>query len=535
MRVLSLFAGIGGFDIGLEAAGFQTVAFCEIEPYCQAVLAKHWPGVPIYDDIRTLTADTLRRDGIVIDAICGGFPCQDLSYAGKRAGIQGARSGLWSEYRRLIGELRPRFAIMENVPGLLSLGMGTVLGDLSALGYSCFYDCIPAAAVGAPHRRDRVWIIAWRNDFGSCEIIRGDAKLQSLWKDVSAASGRGEVEPWSVLLGEMRERGTIRSSSGDACLCQKFVLGQSNDAAGDSGGNFNRVEAREEGACCPRSSDKTATQAAKPKHEVTGDILQTGHDKEGGGCSSSQLPGDGRQAGKSCGCIEAEAWKIAPAIRDYISIALQGWAGEVRPREWVHDHGNTEQLDEGRVNGGETLQNGTVVTAVQCEKERIMAHAQSERRGEAGRDFQRPEERPASGGEVLADTNNAGLEGRQREVVRERAGERIVVAGGASVRHPSSARLPDGAIVTLGQSRAVTELERPDWWQSQSILGRVADGFSSALDGSPWLEEPEGIPRVSTGVENRPSRLKALGNAVVPQVAELIGRAIMKGLGYGQA
>jgi len=162
LRVLDLFSGIGGFSLGLErTGGFETVAFCEIEDYPRRVLAKHWPGVPIYDDVRTLTADALERDGIAVDVICGGFPCQDISFAGKRAGLQGQRSGLWSEYARLIGELRPRFVIVENVPGLLNLGMGTVLGDLSALGYDATWDCIPAAAVGAPHRRDRVWIVAY--------------------------------------------------------------------------------------------------------------------------------------------------------------------------------------------------------------------------------------------------------------------------------------------------------------------------------------------------------------------------------------
>lgn len=160
MRVLDLFSGIGGFSLGLERAGMQTVAFCEIEPYCRTVLARHWPGVKIYEDIRTLTADALERDGIAVDAICGGFPCQDLSHAGKRAGLEGERSGLWGEYRRLIGELRPKFVIVENVPGLLSLGMGTVLGDLAALGYDAVWDCIPASALCAPHRRDRVWIVA---------------------------------------------------------------------------------------------------------------------------------------------------------------------------------------------------------------------------------------------------------------------------------------------------------------------------------------------------------------------------------------
>jgi site-specific DNA-cytosine methylase len=120
VRVLDLFAGIGGFSLGLERAGFETVAFCEIEPYAQKVLAKHWPGVPIYDDVREITAERLAGDGIGVDVITGGFPCQDISVAGKQAGIEGERSGLWSEVARLIGELRPRYAILENVTALIS-------------------------------------------------------------------------------------------------------------------------------------------------------------------------------------------------------------------------------------------------------------------------------------------------------------------------------------------------------------------------------------------------------------------------------
>jgi DNA (cytosine-5)-methyltransferase 1 len=159
-RVLDLFSGIGGFSLGLERAGMQTVAFCEIEPFCRRVLAKHWPGVPIYDDVRTLTAARLAADGIGVDVICGGFPCQDVSSAGDKAGIAGIRSGLWAEYARLILELRPGSVVVENVSDLLYRGLGTVLGDLAALGYDAEWHCIPASHVGLPQPRDRIWIVA---------------------------------------------------------------------------------------------------------------------------------------------------------------------------------------------------------------------------------------------------------------------------------------------------------------------------------------------------------------------------------------
>ncbi len=161
LRVLSLFAGIGGFDLGLErTGGFETVAFCEIDARARRVLAKHWPEVPIYDDVRSLDAARLADDGIAVDAIVGGFPCQDISTHGLRAGLGGERSGLWFEMARLIGELRPSFVIVENVAELLANGFSDVLGSLASLGYDAEWDCIPAGTIGAPHLRDRVWVVA---------------------------------------------------------------------------------------------------------------------------------------------------------------------------------------------------------------------------------------------------------------------------------------------------------------------------------------------------------------------------------------
>jgi DNA (cytosine-5)-methyltransferase 1 len=158
LRVGSLFSGIGGFDLGLErTGGFRTAWFCEQDEFCQRVLARHWPGVPCHPDITALTGDAAGP----VDVLCGGFPCQDLSYAGLGAGLAGARSGLWSEYARLIGELGPRYIVVENVSALLARGLGTVLADLAALGYDAEWDCIPASAVGAPHRRDRIWLVAY--------------------------------------------------------------------------------------------------------------------------------------------------------------------------------------------------------------------------------------------------------------------------------------------------------------------------------------------------------------------------------------
>ena len=198
MRVLDLFAGIGGFTLGLERAGFETAAFCEIDPYAQKVLAKHWPGVPIYDDVRTITAERLASDGIGVDVITGGFPCQDISTAGKQAGIQdGTRSGLWSECARLLGELRPQYAIFENVTNLLNGERGAwfkrVLWDISKVGYDAEWHCIPASELGANHHRDRVWIVAYpisQRQQGQGEHVKPMlAEAIKNWQAINAESG----------------------------------------------------------------------------------------------------------------------------------------------------------------------------------------------------------------------------------------------------------------------------------------------------------------------------------------------------------
>lgn len=160
-RVLDLFSGIGGFSLGLERAGFETVAFCEQDGFACRVLRKHWPTVPIFEDVRTLSRKRLKSHGIEPEIICGGFPCQDISSAGKGAGLAGKRSGLWSEFHRLIREIRPSYAIVENVPALRSRGLDRVLGDLASIGYDTRWECLPASAFGALHRRDRIWIVAY--------------------------------------------------------------------------------------------------------------------------------------------------------------------------------------------------------------------------------------------------------------------------------------------------------------------------------------------------------------------------------------
>lgn len=166
LRVLDLFSGFGGFSVGLEAAGMRTTAFCEVSATCRHLLSAHWPEVPQYDDVQTLTGTQLAADGVGVDVMCGGFPCQDISVANTKAkGIDGARSGLWREYDRLIGEVRPRVVIVENSTMLLGRGLGRVLGDLASRGYDAVWDRFRGFEFGSPIHRDRLYILA----FSMCE------------------------------------------------------------------------------------------------------------------------------------------------------------------------------------------------------------------------------------------------------------------------------------------------------------------------------------------------------------------------------
>jgi DNA (cytosine-5)-methyltransferase 1 len=187
----SLFTGIGGFDLGLERAGWTCRWQVEVDPFCQRVLAKHWPAVARYGDIRTLDLERIER----VDLICGGFPCQSVSVAGKRLAQDDPR-WLWPEFARVVRALRPRYVLVENVPGLLVRGLGDVLGDLAALGYDAEWECISAADVGAPHLRNRVWIVGYRQEFGAPRAISDTERDRLRFK--RQRDGQQYCEPWAA-------------------------------------------------------------------------------------------------------------------------------------------------------------------------------------------------------------------------------------------------------------------------------------------------------------------------------------------------
>lgn len=244
----SLFSGIGGFELGFERTGkIQTIWQVEIDAYCRRVLAKHWPTVQRFADIRECCGHSAENPRWryhsefcdkkyrlpYADILCGGFPCQDISNAGKRAGIGGERSGLWSEYARIIRELRPRYVVVENVAALLGRGMERVLGDLAACGYDAEWQSIRASDVGAPHRRERIWIVAYPQRSGIREQsilgaeCGGAAIPQFNRKDV-ADSSESRFAPWPCGADVAREREGRLSE----------LDGRNSDVSNTNGGRF---------------------------------------------------------------------------------------------------------------------------------------------------------------------------------------------------------------------------------------------------------------------------------------------------------
>jgi DNA (cytosine-5)-methyltransferase 1 len=246
MKVLDLFSGIGGFSLGLERAGMETLAFCEIGKFQREVLRQHWPSVPIYEDIKQLTIEDIIHDtGHKPEVICGGFPCQPFSVAGKRKGIEDPRS-LWHEMFRLVQECKPTWVIGENVANFTNMALEDALLDLEGEGYETQSIIIPASAVNAPHRRNRIWIIAHSNSSGwgkgNEEVERGSTEqsdssdIQSSQDDTYSCLDRLQrcseesLSGFQYIQGELIRSGEVLGIKSDSC--EPGILGICNGFPG---------------------------------------------------------------------------------------------------------------------------------------------------------------------------------------------------------------------------------------------------------------------------------------------------------------
>ena len=247
-----LFAGIGGMSLGLERAGLTVRWQVEVEPYCENVLARHWPAVLRRRDVRFAGAATLPP----VDLIAGGFPCQDVSAAGRGVGLAGHRSGLWREFARIVRELRPSWVLVENVPALRGRGADRVLGDLEATGYATWPLVVGARHVGAPHRRDRVWIVGRLADASG-----GALREQPRRGRGARGAGAGEPREDGLADGDVaglegrRLRGGQRAHQWPARPGCPLPPGRRSDRPGHSRGRpWRAVEAPSNGATTTRSA-----------------------------------------------------------------------------------------------------------------------------------------------------------------------------------------------------------------------------------------------------------------------------------------
>ena len=195
MKHLDLFSGIGGFALAAQWSGIETVAFCEKDDFCRSVLRKHWPGKPVYRDIKELSGEQLQSDGISADVLTGGFPCQPYSVAGDRRG-KGDDRDLWPEMLRIIREMEPAWVVGENVRGIIGMELDQVLSDLEESDYSCESFVVPACAVDAPHRRDRLWIVGYTEDNGCDRGSEGVGR-----EGTESQQDESQLEIWSQLSG----------------------------------------------------------------------------------------------------------------------------------------------------------------------------------------------------------------------------------------------------------------------------------------------------------------------------------------------
>ena len=298
-KVIDLFSGIGGFSLGLEATGhFETVAFCEIEKYPQKILKKHWPDVPIYEDVKNVTAKRLRADGIITNGdrlvVTGGFPCQDISVAGHQKGITAERSGLWSELHRIIGELRPDYAIVENVSALLSgpseqpgEWFGKILGDLAEVRFDAKWFSIQASDMGAPHKRNRVWIVGYPNDNGPSELRitenergnkRGEKKtLKQSERSSNVANSDSESRNRFTIGGindkinkksRQETRFSHRKSSGETNVPNSNCIGRiemSNRESGKNDGSRASLHEQERNTDSPQETSVPNSNSERPQ------------------------------------------------------------------------------------------------------------------------------------------------------------------------------------------------------------------------------------------------------------------------------
>ncbi len=411
LKILDLFSGLGGFSLGLERTGrYKTVAFCEIDKYCTLLLQKHWKGVKIYNDVKKITKEGFEADGIESpDIITGGFPCQPFSVAGKQKGTNDDRH-LWPEMFRIIKAFKPRFVIGENVPGIVNIQDGvvfeTVCTDLESQGYEVQPFNIPAAAVGAPHQRKRIWIIATLAD-----SVSNDER-----REISRS---------------YEEKGRVQEEH------------RSKDSASGIFSGTSEIRKSNNGYEAMENSGRTLRQGSS--------IREKNEDEVG--------------------------------------------------KENANQHQRSSSSSESNVANADTrLSDG--------QKKELQSRGQASISSREGENVANAKSISSDGREI----------GQHSEESREK-GKIEIEVGGVSSDRQKLANTDSERLEGLGQSRSQFNETSSSTSCSEERQRQVGQGW--------WEFEPN-VGRVAHGVPGRVHRLKALGNSIVPQIAEEIGRAIVK-------
>ena len=494
----SLFAGVGGFDLGFERAGMECRWQVEIDPFCVSVLERHWPGVRRYGDITTVRGEDLER----VDVICGGFPCQDLSQAGKRAGIEGTRSGLWFEFARIVGLVRPRYVVVENVPGILVRhAMRRVVGELAGLGYVGCWRSLRASEFGASHLRKRVFIIAMLAD-SECQRVERRRESGELGSASAAQPRQGIQRQWA---GSAFNDSGHHLANGHA---EGLGFGSAaHDWHGSDASGYNA-----------HRRDEDVDDARRGQREQCGRSLADEGAVRGSDGGRRQMERVGMYRCDSCGgttiAVESES-----GILPFYPCRWCG-SGSLGTITYDLDHGGTGEPDEPERPPVADAGDGQLPVP-QWRPE--------------GRDGPRStgEEQPFSHA-VLTRLEERGRSGEPEGVAR---------AGTERLRVPE---LADAHGLHGHHTGSGTGADSREWAAPQGLPqfapGPADSRWADILRDFPWLSPAlektplSGVRRVFDGVpdlldramSHRTNRLSRLGNAVVPQIPEWIGHRLIE-------
>ena len=573
-KILDLFSGLGGFSLGLERTGhFETVAFCDNNQYSKLILDKHWKGVKIYDDVREISKEKFREDGIEFpDIITGGFPCQPFSVAGKQKGTSDDRH-LWPEMFRIIKAFKPRYVIGENVRGIVNIQEGvvfeTVCTDLESEGYEVQPFIIPAAGVGAPHRRERVWIIANREEsMVNSDNIRfqqhSTTKEESSWRGTSATFESTSSTNVVNTVGNDERQEISRSDEETRGIQEEHRTEHSTT------GQSSRTSAIRNGDNGYESMENPNNNGLERRLSETRNEIITGKESSVNGSedtdnSSRRSDGGGDQS-------QPRINGAVQGLRDGNEEELTRATGVRGLHEGTNDSSSSIREDRNQEDDNRTLVQ-TRQGGVQSSEHRGLGEDQTSlednqvRQGDDNTTLNRMERGDKDN---VADTNDEGVrtriggsdndhetesrswradgtrstsdDERHNSTSTEVEGMDVADTESIGTREPrefDQAQRSEGSGSTQLDGSSTNDANSDDerlqrQWQGSGQFSQTINSTSESSDrrqgsvGQGWWSVEPNVGRVAHGVPGRVHRLKGLGNSIVPQIAEEIGRAIIK-------